>query len=176
MKTRNPFRFHHWWLTAVLPAVAILATACGPGLPATGSAAPADWPQANHDLANTRVASGSPISSANVRQLGVDWTVKVTGVSTYGAISASPIVVGGTVYLQDLMSNVYAVDLDTGKLLWQKQYNAPALGPNGAGYDNGKVFVTSDDHTVAALDAKTGQELWSRRIAPTLQRTTEQLT
>jgi outer membrane protein assembly factor BamB len=176
MKNSNRHLLHNRLLTALLPVVVIIAAACGPSLPGTGSSVPTDWPQANHDLANTRVASGSPISSANVRQLGVDWTVKVTGVSTYGAISTSPIVVGGTVYLQDLMSNVYAVDLDTGKLLWQKQYNAPALGPNGAGYDNGKVFVTSDDHTVAALDAKTGQELWSKRIAANLQRITQQLT
>ena len=176
MKTRNLFRFHHRWLTAVLPAVAILAAACGPGLPATGSAAPADWPQANHDLANTRIAVGSPISSSNVKQLCVNWSVKVTGVSQFGAIATAPIVVGNTVYFQDLKSNVYAVDLGTGKPVWQKTYNAPALGPNGVGYENGKVFVTSDDHTVAALDAKTGNELWSRRIAPTLQRITEQLT
>ena len=176
MKTRNLFRFHHRWLTAVLPAVAILATACGPGLPATGSAAPTDWPQANHDLANTRVATGSPISSSNVKQLGVDWTVKVTGVSQFGAIATAPIVVGNRVYFQDLKSNVYAVDLGTGKLVWQKTYNAASLGPNGVGYENGNVFVTSDDYTVAALDAQTGNELWSRRIAPTLQRITEQLT
>src|ERR1700737_2109528 len=124
MKTRNPFRFHHWWLTAVLPAVVILATACGPGLPATGSAAPADWPQANHDLANTRVATGSPILSSNVKQLGVDWTVKVTGVSQFGAISTSPIVVGNRVYFQDLKSNVYAVDLGRGKPVWHKRYDS----------------------------------------------------
>jgi alcohol dehydrogenase (cytochrome c) len=176
MKTNNLFRFHHRWLAAVLPALAILATACAPSLPGTGSALPADWPQANHDLANTRTAAGSPISSGNVKQLGVNWTLKVTGVSQFGAIATAPIVVGTTVYFEDLKSNVYAVDLGTGKLLWQKTYNAASLGPNGVGYDNGKVFVTSDDHTVAALDAKTGKELWSNRIAATLQRITEQLT
>jgi alcohol dehydrogenase (cytochrome c) len=168
--------FHHRWLSALLPVVAIIAAACGPSLPSTGSPGPTDWPQSNHDLANTRVASGSPISSANVQKLGVDWTFKVAGKSQFGSIATSPVVVGRTVYLQDLKSNVYAIDLDTGKLVWQKLYNAAALGPNGAGYDNGTVFVTSDDHTVAALDAKTGAELWSRRIALNLQRITQQLT
>jgi alcohol dehydrogenase (cytochrome c) len=80
------------------------------------------------------------------------------------------------VYLQDLNSNVYAIDLETGKLVWQKQYDAASLGPNGAGYDNGMVFVTSDPHTVAALDAKSGAEVWSKRIAPPLQQIAEQLT
>jgi outer membrane protein assembly factor BamB/plastocyanin len=135
-----------------------------------------DWPQSNHDLANTRLASGSRISSANVDRLGVDWTFKVAGISQFGALATSPIVVNRTVYLQDLKSNVYALDLESGKLVWQKTYDAPNHGPNGAGYDNGRVFVTNGDHTVAALDAKTGNEVWSRRIAPALQRVNEQLT
>src|ERR1700730_2009954 len=58
----------------------------------------------------------------------------------------------------------------------KKHHPPPPRAKNGAGYDNGKVFVTSDDHTVAALDAKTGQELWSKRIAANLQRITQQLT
>lgn len=158
-----------------LLAIAIVAAACGPGAPAATPPVPTDWPQANHDYANTRVATGSPISSANVRRLGVDWTLKVSGIAQFGALTTSAIVVNRTVYLQDLKSNVYAADLDTGKLLWQKTYDAPNHGPNGAGYDNGRVFVTSGDHTVAALDAKTGNEVWSRQIAPPLQRVNEQL-
>ncbi|HET9848586.1 MAG TPA: PQQ-binding-like beta-propeller repeat protein [Candidatus Dormibacteraeota bacterium] len=163
-------------VSGVLLAVAIVGAACGPGAPAATPPVPTDWPQANHDYANTRVATGSPISSANVRRLGVDWTLRVAGISQFGALTTSPIVVNRTVYLQDLKSDVYAVDLDTGKLIWQKIYDAPNHGPNGAGYDNGRVFVTSGDHTVAALDAKTGNEVWSRRVAPPLQRVNEQLT
>jgi alcohol dehydrogenase (cytochrome c) len=176
MNTSNRRLLHRRLLTLLLPAVVIVAAACGPSTPIAGSAPPTDWPQPNHDLANTRDASGSPISSHNVQQLGVDWSVKVAGVSRYGAIATSPIVVGSTVYFQDLKSSVYAVDLGTGKLLWQKQNNVPTLGPNGVGYDNGMVFVTSDIHTVAALEAKSGKELWSKRIAPNLQQIAEQLT
>jgi hypothetical protein len=49
----------------------VIAAACGPFAPAAAPAVPTDWPQSNHDLANTRLASGSRISSANVHQLGV---------------------------------------------------------------------------------------------------------
>src|ERR1700694_5246828 len=132
METNHRKLLHHW-LIAALPAIVIIAAACGPSLPSTGTSVPSDWSQPNHDLANTRVASGSTISSTNVHRLGVDWTFKVAGASTFGSISTSPLVVGRTVYLQDLKSNVYAIDLDTGKLVWQKQYNAADLGPNGAG-------------------------------------------
>ena len=162
--------------TGVFLAIAIVVAACGPGTPAARGSAPSDWPQANHDYANTRVATGTPITSTNVRQLGIDWTFKVSGSSRFGVLGTSPIVVNHVVYLQDLNSNVYAIDLNTGKLVWQKLYNASNLGPNGAAYDNGMVFVSSEAHTVAALDAKTGTEVWSKQIAPPLQQISQQLT
>jgi outer membrane protein assembly factor BamB len=164
-------------ITGVLVATAIIAAACGPGTtPTTGGSVSADWAQANHDLSNTRAATGSPISSANVHQLGVDWSFKVAGSAVYGLLSTSPIVVNQTAYLQDLNSNVYAIDLNSGALKWEKRYNAVSDGPNGVAYDSGMVFAASDEHTVAALDARTGSEVWSRRIAPSLQKIDEQLT
>jgi quinohemoprotein ethanol dehydrogenase len=63
-----------------------------------------DWPQANFDYANTRAAMNGSISSANLDQLGVAWTFDVSGVSTFGVLATSPVVVDGTVYLQDLAS------------------------------------------------------------------------
>src|SRR2546429_7465046 len=123
--------------TGVFLAIAILVAACGPGPPAATGSVPSDWPQANHDYANTRVATGTPISSANVRQLGVDWTFKVSGSSRFGVLGTSPIVVNHVVYLQDLNSNVYAIDLNSGALKWEKRYNASNEGPNGVGYDSG---------------------------------------
>jgi outer membrane protein assembly factor BamB/plastocyanin len=165
-------------ITGVLVATAIIAAACGPGAPATGGSVPSDWPQANHDLSNTRVAAGSPISSANVHQLGVDWSFKLAGSGVYGLLSTSPIVVNQTVYLQDLNENVYALDLKRGTVRWQKKYHDTPLGtgPNGVAYENGMVFAASDLHTVVALDANDGKEVWSRQIAPSLQKIDEQLT
>src|SRR3981081_987001 len=99
METNNRKRLHHW-LIAVLPAIVIFAAACGPSLPSTGTPVPSDWSQANHDLANPRVACGSTFSSTNVHGLGVGWTYKVSGVSRFGSLATSPIVVGRMVYLQ----------------------------------------------------------------------------
>jgi outer membrane protein assembly factor BamB len=140
-------------------------------------AATGTWPQANYDYANTRNAATSLISSHNVNQLGVAWTFQVTGVSAYGALATSPIVVNGIVYLQDLGSNVYAIDLASGALKWEKLYNASNLGPNGVAVDQGKVFVESSMQTIAALDAATGTQLWSRQIPyPESQGIDEQFT
>ncbi|MBV8999808.1 MAG: PQQ-binding-like beta-propeller repeat protein, partial [Solirubrobacterales bacterium] len=99
----------------------------------------ASWPYSNADLANTRDAVDSTISSANVSRLAQAWTFKLTGqaavgVRPYGSLSANPIVENGAVYLQDLDSNVYALSLTTGKLQWVYRCNQPERsgpGPNG---------------------------------------------
>ncbi len=89
------------------------------------------WPLANADYANTRDAVGSLISSHNVNQLCIAWSFPINGVSVSGALATAPIVVNGTVYLQDLQSNVYAIDLQTGTLKWKHQYHAVILVPMG---------------------------------------------
>jgi outer membrane protein assembly factor BamB/plastocyanin len=152
---------------AWLSAVGVVAALAGSALGAQAQAAPAgEWPQANFDYANTRAAAGSRLSAANVGQLGVAWTFSVPGVSAFGALATTPVVVNGTAYLQDLKSNVYAIDVRTGALKWQKLYDADNVGPNGPAVDGGKVFVESNMQTVAALDASTGAEVWSVQIAP----------
>jgi hypothetical protein len=46
----------------------------------------------------------------------VKWRFAFKGASGFGAFASTPISVGGTVYLQDLNSNVYALDRTTGKV------------------------------------------------------------
>jgi outer membrane protein assembly factor BamB/plastocyanin len=172
--------FRHPLVTAVLPAVLLIASACSSNTSSSSppqAGAAVEWLQANHDLANTRNASSSTISSENVDQLGVGWTHGIEGTSAFGSLATSPLVVNGTVYLQDLKSNVYAIDLRSGQLEWLKRYDADNVGPNGAGFDDGKLFVTNGMQTVVALDATSGEEIWSRRIVSVAtQGITQQLT
>src|SRR5689334_7360226 len=112
--------------------LAVASLACGgvvagcssaPPAPTTsafsGAAPPAgSWAYPNGDLANTRDAVGSRISSSNVASLKEAWTFKLsgaaaTGVSDTGSLAATPVVVHGVVYLQDLYANVYAISLAT---------------------------------------------------------------
>ena len=62
----------------------------------------------------------SAITSTNVSKLGVAWTVPLhTSLShTDGAYATTPVIVNGVVYVQDLQSNVMAISLATGKVLW----------------------------------------------------------
>ena len=123
-------------------------------------AAAIPWTLPNGDLFNTRVTRGTPISAATVSKLGVAWTMPLTASSIYGTFAANPVTSpDGTVYLQDLDSNVSAVDLKTGKVLWKRTYNSQDIGPNGVTYADGKVYGATAKFAFA-LDAKTGKEIW----------------
>ena len=134
---------------------------------ATTTDAPGSWPYSNADLANSRDALGSTISSANVSKLKQAWTFKLTGqaakgIPPYGSLTANPIIQNGVVYLQDLDSNVYALALATGKLQWEYQCNQPEKsgpGPNGVAVADGKVYGLTPT-AAFALDATTGRKIW----------------
>jgi alcohol dehydrogenase (cytochrome c) len=145
----------------------------GPSAPTTsafsGAAQPAgSWADPNGNLANTRDATGSQLSAANVAQLKEAWTFKLTGtaatgVEGAGSFAAAPVVVGGTVYLQDLYANVYAISLATGKLKWEYQVNVAEKsgpGPDGVAVANGVVYGDTST-AVFALNAATGKVVWN---------------
>ena len=130
---------------------------------ATGRPA-AGWTQPGADVANTRDVA-SAITSSNVSKLGVAWTVPLTisTAHTDGAYATTPVIVNGVVYVQDLESDVMAISLATGKVLWRHDYNSPNGGPDGVNVAGGVVYAATARSAVA-LDAATGTQLWSRRL------------
>ncbi len=120
-----------------------------------------EWPLANRDYANTRAALDAEISSENVDSLDVAWAVEITGVGPFGGAASNPIIVNGVVYLQDLASNIYAVDFESGELLWFADYSNAVIGPNGPGAGYGRIYAATGVDTFAALHMETGQEIWS---------------
>ena len=89
-----------------------------------------EYPLPGGDLQNTRNVPG-PINSSNVATLKKVWSLPIRGSGSFGTYATTPIVVGGVVYTQDIDSNVYAINLKSGKLQWYKKYNSPSVGPNG---------------------------------------------
>jgi alcohol dehydrogenase (cytochrome c) len=132
---------------------------------ATGRPA-AGWTQPDADLASTRYVT-SAITSANVPELGVAWTMPLTMNTTTshtdGAYAATPVIVNGVVYVQDLDSNVFAISLGTGKVRWTHDYDSPNGGPDGVNVVGGVVYAATAKAAVA-LDAATGAQLWSRTL------------
>jgi outer membrane protein assembly factor BamB len=150
------------WIAAA--AVALLAIAAlvlllsqssssGEDLELTGSGYP------GVDIANTRQAQGT-IDSSNVNQLDVAWSLPLSAESAYGAHSSAPVIVNGVIYSQDLESNVQAIALESGEVLWTKKYEDPDEGPNGVVVGGGLVMGATAS-AAFALDQKTGKEVWS---------------
>jgi glucose dehydrogenase len=113
----------------------------------------------NGDASNTRYTQG-PINSANVSQLRPAWTLSLSAKSQYGSYSSSPIISGGAMFSQDLASNVQAINLKTGHVIWSKSYESPDQGPNGLVVAGGRVYGATAT-AAFALDEKTGAQIWS---------------
>lgn len=115
------------------------------------------------DAASTRHVQGSPIDSGSVNGLEVAWTLPAEAKSSYGAYSSTPVVSKGVVYVQDLESNVQAINLENGEVIWTKKYSQPDQGPNGVSVAEGRVYGATPT-SAFALDQETGEELWSVKL------------
>ncbi|WP_159716201.1 methanol/ethanol family PQQ-dependent dehydrogenase [Geminicoccus flavidas] len=140
------------------------------------SAAPPDdgqWtaPAKNH--ANTRYSELDEIDTGNVARLTVAFTFS-TGVNR-GQESA-PLVVGDTMYLVTPYPNIlYALDLTKPGAPMKWRYEPkPAAAAQGVAccdvvnrgptYADGRIFYTTLDGHVVAVDAATGGEVWKVRV------------
>ena len=132
--------------------------------PAAAGRPAAGWTQPDADLGSTRDVA-SAITSTNVSKLGVAWTVPLTmsTAHTDGAYATTPVIVNGVVYAQDLDSDVFAISLATGKVLWTHDYSSPNGGPDGVSVAGGVVYAATAKAAVA-LNAATGAQLWSRTL------------
>jgi glucose dehydrogenase len=120
-----------------------------------------DWPLPGRDYANSRATTDSSIDSSNVATLAIAWQTELPGRGSYGHLATTPLIAGDTIYIQDLSSNVTAIDRETGAVRWKKEYAGGfSIGPNGVALGWGKVFAIRGTDAVAALDAATGEELW----------------
>jgi outer membrane protein assembly factor BamB len=164
MKSANVRRV---MVIGLIVAISLIVAACGSSSKSTtttvkAAALPTSWELPGADAQNTRDVGG-PINSTNVSTLGVAWTVPIVASGTFGAYATTPVVSNGVLYTQDLASNVYAINLSTGKLLWIKKYNSPNEGPDGVTVANGTVFGATAS-AAFALQAATGEQLWSKTL------------
>jgi alcohol dehydrogenase (cytochrome c) len=154
------------WIGAALVLLAVLGLVVALVGFGSSSAGDADFTGSGYpglDLANTRKGSG-PINSSSVAALEEAWSLPVAGESTYGSYASTPIISKGVIYSQDLTSNVEAIALSSGEVLWEKSYEDPSHGPNGLVVADGLVYgATTKD--AFALDQETGEEVWSTPLA-----------
>ena len=127
-----------------------------------------NWATQAGDMFNQRYSKLNQINTGNVAKLQVAWTFS-TGVLR--GHEGSPLVIDGKMYLHSPFPNkVFAVDLDTQKILWKYEPKQdPAVIPQmccdtvnrGLAYAEGKIFLQQADSNLIALDAKSGKLIWS---------------
>ncbi len=109
------------------------------------------------------------INTENVADLGLDWFADF---DTNQNQEATPLYIDGKIYVTTAWSKVYAYDARTGETLWHYDPKVPGewqqnaccgVVNRGAAAWNGKIYVGALDGRLIALDAGTGEEVWSTR-------------
>ena len=130
------------------------------------------WPNWGNVPENTHFAALDQVDRGNLAKLRVAWTRP--GGQGQSAWETFPIVVGRTMYYDTGLDQVFAVDAATGKVRWS--YSPPVdflAGPGlelaepvsrGVTYGAGKIFLTTGDDQLIALDAATGKVRWQTRV------------
>ncbi|MFN3585504.1 PQQ-dependent dehydrogenase, methanol/ethanol family [Phenylobacterium sp.] len=127
----------------------------------------AEWLSYGKGYSEQRFSPLDKINAGNVGQLGLAWFAEF---DTDRGQEATPLVVDGVLYTSTAWSKVFAFDARTGKQLWKfdprvegsKGFNACCDVVNrGVAVWKGRVYVGTIDGRLIALDAKTGQPVWS---------------
>jgi glucose dehydrogenase len=134
-----------------------------------------DWPTFGHDPGGRRFSPLTQIDASNVNRLARAWTYHMrpanpspTGRSgTFGgagrAWEATPLVVGGVMYLTTAYNHVVALEPETGKEIWSTEIKGGPPSTRGLEYWQGdkqspaEVFFGTADGRLMALNAKTGK-------------------
>ncbi|MGE3690782.1 MAG: PQQ-dependent dehydrogenase, methanol/ethanol family [Novosphingobium sp.] len=127
-----------------------------------------DWPHYGGQYDEAGYADLDQINTQNVARLGLAWSLDLPGEQS---LEATPLAVNGVLYFTGSFADVYAVSIETGRLLWKHDVRVWEFNPNkmhyifplnrGVAYADGRVFVGATDGRMIALDAKTGKRLWS---------------
>jgi polyvinyl alcohol dehydrogenase (cytochrome) len=130
-------------------------------------AAAADWPMFGQNLQNTASAGSNALN--DVSKLQPKWTF-ITG----GDVSARAAVASGVVYFPDWAGNLWAVNAQTGVLVWGKQLSTYGLTGSFNGtyrsrttpaVADGVVYLgTQEGAWLLAIDAATGSLLWKTQL------------
>jgi alcohol dehydrogenase (cytochrome c) len=162
--------------------VALALAACGGGgsakhtrrTVATSGSTTVDWPVVGGTQSNTRYSPLTQVNNSNVSKLGIAWD-RSEG-SNLSAWEDYPVVVGGTMYITTSADEVEALDAATGAVKWTYTpkvnfYLAVAGGGGGVPINrgvavaNGRVYLTTFDDQLVALQAATGEKLFETEIA-----------
>jgi outer membrane protein assembly factor BamB len=100
------------------------------------------------------------------------WRAQVEGASRNRPLVARPVVANGVVYAMGAGWEVSAFNADSGNVLWRTQIRSTgdekekedSAAGGGISYHDGKLYVAVGTGVAAALDPRTGAEIWRTRF------------
>jgi quinohemoprotein ethanol dehydrogenase len=127
---------------------------------------PENWVTYGKNYAEDRFSSLTQINKDNVGKLGLAWALNL---ETTRGIEATPLVVDGIMFLSGPWSKVFAVNAQTGKMIWTYDPEVPGkvgerlccdVVNRGVAIYKGRIFVGTLDGRLISLDAATGNPVW----------------
>jgi quinohemoprotein ethanol dehydrogenase len=140
--------------------------ACKKSPGTTAVAAGAVWTMHGGTNDEQRFSALSQINEQNIGQLGLLWDREL---GTTRGLEATPLVSNGVIYTTGEWSVAYALDVNSGEILWTFDPKVPRARARticcdavnrGVALYNGKVYLGTLDGRLIALDAKTGKPVW----------------
>ena len=157
----------HWKATA--PAGHDAQPVTDAMLRASGGDA-SSWLQYHGDYRGYRHSPLATLTPATAKNLQLAW-VMPTG--TVGQMEASPLVYDGVLYVTTSFNRLFALDAESGRVLWRYDHPQPAdlrlcCGPpsRGVAIAGDLVLMATLDAKLLAFDRRTGELRWSQEVAP----------
>jgi alcohol dehydrogenase (cytochrome c) len=129
----------------------------------------ANWITNGGNIFNQRYSPLTQINQDNVGELKALWRTSMgSGAGQNNSGQAQILAYAGTLYVINGANDVFALDVETGAILWTYRGNPdPRAGvpmgrsSRGVALGDGKAFVAQLDTKVVALDQRTGDMVWS---------------
>ena len=131
------------------------------------------WITNGGTIENQRYSPLTQINKDNVAQLKAVWTSHMGSGKDFGDAGEAQILeYQGVIYVVNGADDAFAMDVETGKILWDYRAHVdPGAGSpigkasRGVALGDGKVFIGQLDAKVVALDQKTGKVVWENQAA-----------
>ena len=127
-------------------------------------AEPDNWLMYSGDYKSRRYTGLDQIDTTNVAGLQVRW---VHQMAELGRAGTTPLVVDGVMYITEPPSSVIALDAGTGRPYWRYDHPLPdelnyccGQANRGVAIQGDRLFMSTLDAHVVALDARTGNVIW----------------